>query len=36
MPDTTQASLNKKGAEANSYDAILIGSGISVGSKRTL
>lgn len=31
MPGTTQANLNTKGTEANSYDAIVIGSGISGG-----
>ena len=31
MPGTTQANLNTKGTEANTYDAIVIGSGISGG-----
>jgi hypothetical protein len=28
MPDTTQVNVNARGKEANSYDAIVIGSGI--------
>ncbi len=31
MPDTSQININTKGKEANSYDAIVIGSGISGG-----
>src|SRR6201993_347083 len=31
MPDTTHANVNTKGVPANSYDAIVIGSGISGG-----
>jgi choline dehydrogenase-like flavoprotein len=31
MPDTLQVNINAKGKEANSYDAIVIGSGISGG-----
>src|SRR5436190_6841806 len=31
MPDTTQVNINNKGQEQNSYDAIVIGSGISGG-----
>jgi len=34
MPGTTQANLNTKGTAANSYDAIVIGSGISGGWDR--
>jgi len=31
MPDTSQLHINTNGKEANSYDAIVIGSGISGG-----
>ncbi len=31
MPATTQANLNTKGTETNSYDAVVIGSGVSGG-----
>jgi len=31
MPDSSQVYINTKGKEANSYDAIVIGSGISGG-----
>ena len=31
MPDTTQVNINNKGQQQNSFDAIVIGSGISGG-----
>ena len=31
MPDTTDVHINSKGKEGNTYDAIVIGSGISGG-----
>ena len=31
MPDTLQVNVNTKGKEANNYDAIVVGSGISGG-----